>query len=1059
MKKSLNVLILILYRNSISFSLGILFSLAGSFSATASLDLNKTGQQHPVTGTVISQEDSSALIGVNVYIKGSTKGTVTDMNGKYTLEVDGPNTIVVFSYVGYLVQEITVGESSVINVTLMPDFAKLEEIVVIGYGTQKKVNLSGAVDVITSEEISNRPVSNVIQALQGLAPNLNIIVGNEGGELGGKPLINIRGYGSINSNVGGSPYILVDGIEQDISNINPEDIENISILKDAAASAIYGARAAFGVILITTKRGKQDGISVNYSNNFSYSAPLHLPKMVNSIKFAEYLNLGSENDGEPPMFQPIIIDQMKKYQAGEIDYWTMPMPWALNLWLEYRGGWANTDWFKVDYKDWVPKSTHNLSLSGGNERSQYYISGSNFTQEGLMRFGKDRYTRNNLNININTKVYKWLRMNLISRYNRINLDRPSYNRHNFYANIARRWPTNGVYLPDGNLWSGGEQNWLQNGGRYVENTNDFTLIPGLEIEPVKGWIIYANYRWRLNNFVYTEHEARVSGTFVDGTSFYLRPNNYYAVNQSDSYYNSPNIYSTFNRVFGNHNFTVLAGYEQELLKYESSYSRKNDLISDEKPSLGTATGKEFASGSKGHMATQSFFSRLNYSYKDKYLLELSGRMDGSSKFEKGHRWGVFPSGSVAYILSKEDYWKPISEYINLLKLRGSFGALGNQDVDNYLYIERLPIYSNPPLAYIIGEDRPNYAGMAALPSPSLTWEKVHTTNMGIDLGFLRNRLTSSFDYFIRNTFDMFGPVESLPAVLGTAVPKSNNATLRTTGFEFLVTWKDSRGDFRYNTTFMLSDAITRITDYVNPQNLLSAPYYKGKILGEIWGYTTVGLFQSDEDAQNWDQSYITPESWTAGDVQYADRNSDGKIDIGSNTLDDHGDLSIIGNSMPRYSFSFLLDASWKGIYIGTIWQGVGKRDLWLNSPNFWGVGWIWTSVAFEEHMDYWTEDNPDAYFAKPRMDKAFRNHQVQTRYLQSGAYLRLKSLQVAYTLPIKITQRAFIKNMKIYAVGENLLTFTKLIKCFDPEATAGMNGAGFVYPLQKNLSFGINITF
>lgn len=1059
MKKNLNVLVLFLCRNSISFSLSILFSLFGSISATASHDLNKTGQKNTVTGTVISQEDSSALIGVNVYIKGSTRGTITDTYGNYSLEVDGPNTILVFSYVGYLGQEITVGERSVINVTLSPDLAQLEEIVIVGYGTQKKVNLSGAVDVIASDEISNRPVSNVTQALQGLAPNLNILVGNEGGELGGKPIINIRGYGSINSEFGGSPYILVDGIEQDITNINPEDIENISILKDAAASAIYGARAAFGVILVTTKKGKKDGISVNYSNNFSYSAPLHLPKMVNSIEFAEYLNLASDNDGGQPIFEPVIIDQMHLYQEGEIDYWTMPYPWAPNYWLEYRGGWANTDWFKVDYKDWVPKMTHNLSLSGGNERSQFYISGSNFTQEGLMRFGKDMYTRNNLSLKFNTKIYNWLRISLISRYDRINLDRPSYNRHNFYANIARRWPTNGVYYPDGNLWAGGEQNWLQNGGRYVENTNEYTFIPGIEIEPVKGWIIYGNYRWRFNNFVYTEHEAKVMGTLVDGTSYYLRATNYYAINQSDGYYNSPNIYSTYNKILGNNSFTVLAGYEQELLKYESSYSRKNDLISDEKPSLGTATGQEFASGTKEHMATQSFFGRLNYSYKEKYLLEFSARMDGSSKFEKNHRWGVFPSGSVAYLPSREDFWKPVEDYINMMKLRGSFGALGNQNVDNYLYIERLPIYSNPPLYYIIGEDRPNYAGMAALPSPSLTWEKVHTTNMGIDMGFLRNRLTTSFDYFIRNTFDMFGPVESLPAVLGTAVPKSNNATLRTAGFEFLVTWKETRGDFYYSTTFMLSDAVTKITDYINPQNLLSAPYYKGKTLGEIWGYTTEGLFQSDEEAQSWDQSYITPEPWMAGDVKYADINGDKKIDIGDNTLEDHGDLSIIGNSMPRYSYSCLMNGSWKGIDIGMIWQGVGKRDLWLSSPNFWGSGWIWTAVAFEEHMDFWTEENRDAYFAKPRMDKAFRNRQVQTRYLQSGAYLRLKSLQISYTLPVRFTQKAFIKTLKIYGTGENLLTFTRLIKTFDPESTAGVNGAGFVYPLQKNLSFGINITF
>ena len=1012
--------------------------------------------EHKVTGKVTDAGNGERLPSVNIVVDGTAIGTTSDKDGLYQIEAPSPTSVLLFSFVGYIPQRIPVNSRSTIDVFLVPDVTELQEVVTIGYGIQKKVNLSGAVDVITSKNLDSRPVNNVVQALQGLAPNLNVVVGNEGGEPGGKNLLNIRGIGSI-SGSGGTPYILVDGIEQNIYNINPDDVENISVLKDAAASAIYGARAAFGVILVTTKKGKTNGVTLNYSTNYSYASPIHLPKPVNSLLFAEYMNLAAANDGAAPVFQPIIIEQIKKYLAGELEDWTMPIPWSPNGWLTYAGGWANTDWFKVDYKDKVPKSVHNISLSGGDERTQYYISGSTFNQEGLLRFGNDNYFRNNLNARINTKVYDWLRFNFLTKFNRTNLDRPSYNKDQFYSNIARRWPTNGVYFPDGNLNYEGEQLWLERGGRYVENTNELSVIPGIEIEPLKGWIIFANYRWKMNTNGHTNHEAKVAGTFVDGSPFYLRANNNYATSLYESFYNSPNIYSTFTKSVGDHEFTAMAGFEQEEINYKSAYSRKNDLISDLKPSLGTATGKEFASGTLGHWATRSFFGRLNYNFKGKYLLELSARNDGSSKFEDSYRWGTFPSGSLAYIISREKFWENIEPFVSMLKIRGSYGSLGNQDVANYLYIERLPIYTSLP--YIIGSDRPNYVGMAGLISPGLTWEKVRTSNFGLDAGFLKNRLTVSLDYFIRNTFDMLGPAESYPSTLGTEVPKSNNADLRTKGFEMVLGWRDNAGDFQYDVRFLLSDATTKIIKYQNPQNLLSAPYYEGQTLGEIWGYTTLGLFQSDEEASSWDQSYISPDVWHAGDVKYADLNGDGKINNGRNTLDDHGDLSIIGNSMPRYSYSFLLNTSWKGISMNMIWQGVGQRDLWLNSPSFWGAGWIWTAVAFEEHMDYWTKDNPDAYYPGPRMDKAGRNRQVQSRYLQDGAYLRLKSFQLGYTLPGILTKKVFINNIRVFVVGENLLTFTKLIKIFDPEATGGVYGAGAIYPIQRSLSLGLNVTF
>ncbi len=1018
-------------------------------------------QKFIVKGTVTSAEEGLPLPGVNILVKGTLNGIITDLQGEYSLEISAADAILVFSYIGYVSQEIPVNGQTVINVQMILDTKSLDEVVVIGYGTQKKINLSGAVDVVSSKQLENRPVTNVTQALQGLAPNLNISVGLDGGEVGGKMNMNIRGFGSINSE-GGSPYVLVDGMEQDIYKINPNDIESISVLKDAAASAIYGARAAFGVILVTTKKGRTDGIKVSYSNNYSFAAPTIVPHSLNSLDFAKYFNDASANSNILPQFAPIIIEYMEKYQAGEIDYWTIPYPLNPQWWLSYNGAWANTDWYKESYKEWVPNNTHSISISGGNEKTQFYISGSTFDQEGLLRYGEDDHTRNTINAKVNTKVNNWLRFNFSSKFGRTNISRPSYNKGNFYYNLSRQWPTNGPYYPDGNLAGEAVQIWLEQGGRYNENQNEYSIVPGVEIEPIKGWIIYANYRWKMNPSGYTNHDAKVYGTDAYSDRMLLPPGtNSFTMASAQSTYNSPNVYSTFNKTFGNHNFTILAGFEQELSKTNQFYAKKYDLVTDDIPSLRTATGRQEILGDMGHFSTRSIFGRLNYSILEKYLFEFSARYDGSSKFPRNYRWGVFPSGSAAYIISKEDFWDPLKSVVNLFKIRASYGSLGNQNVSNYLYVERLKNYQN--LAYILGDERPSYVKMADLISPGITWEKVRTSNMGIDAGFLNNRLNFSFDYFIRNTLDMLGDIEQYPIVLGVEVPKSNNASMKTNGFEFVMEWRDRIQDFSYSTKFLVADYTSTITSFYNPEKLLSSAYYEGAQMGDIWGYTTVGLFESDAQAQDpsHDQSYLSPELWRAGDVYYKDINGDKKIDVGKNTVDDPGDKSIIGNSTPRYTFSAMFSSSWKGFDYNMLWQGVAKRDLALNGSLFWGiVGNKWWNIGLQEHMDYWTEENTDAYWPRPYFENwEDKNHQTQTRYLQNGAYLRLKSLQFGYTLPEKLTQKVKISNLRVYAAGENLLTFTKLITVFDPEVTGGYSGSGTLYPLQKTISLGLNVTF
>lgn len=1010
-------------------------------------------QERKITG-MVTDENKLPLPGATIKIEGSTTGTVTDVNGKFTLPLTSTEAVITVSFVGYHSQNLKVLAGNDYPVSLVPEAQDIDEVVVVGYGTQKKVNLSGAVDVVGPKNIESRPVANTQQALQGLSPNLNLSVGNSGGEMGSRMMMNIRGMGSIN---GGSPYILVDGMEQDINNLNPNDIESVSVLKDAASASIYGARAAFGVVLITTKKGRNNGFSVNYSNNFSFASPTIVPHSVGSREFSKYLNIASTNDGNPPLFQKVILDYMEQYLAGEIDYWTVPYPLAPQYWLLNQGAWANTDWYDINYKKWVPNSMHNLSINGGDKRTQYFISGSVFNQEGLLNFGEDNYGRNTINTKLNTKLFDWFRFNFTSKFTTTNIERPSYDKDLLYDRLARQWPTNAPYFPNNTPNYEAVQIWLEQGGMYNEKNNELSVIPGFEIEPIKGWIIYSNLRWRMNNWGNNNHEAKVIGTLADGTKGYLRAENNFAVGQYTSYYTSPNIYSTFTKKIGKHDFTVMAGYEQELLKYESSYAKRYDLITDEVPSLQTATGRQEATGKMGHSSTQSYFGRINYSYNEKLLLEFSARYDGSSKFPSGYRWGTFPSGSVAYILSKESFWSSLEEHVNTLKIRASYGSLGNQNVDNYLYVERLPISTN--LAYIMGNERPNYVGMAGLISPGLTWEKVNSKNIGLDAGFLKNRLTASFDYFIRNTFDMLGPAESLPAVLGTPMPKSNNATLKTNGFELSLEWKDNIKSFNYGARFLLADAKSTVTQYYNPQKLLSGSYYEGMEIGEIWGFTTVGLFTSDAEAKSVDQSYFSADVLRAGDVHYKDLDGNQKINIGKNTVADPGDKSIIGNSTPRYTYSFILNAAWKGIDFSMLWQGVAKRDLWLDSPIFWGAGGIYWLTALDEHMDYWTEENTGAYWPRPYIDKGKKNKQVQTRFLQNGAYLRLKNTQIGYTLPSEWTKKVFIQNLRIYMSGENLLTFTKLMGAFDPEATGGARANGYIYPLQEVWSGGVSITF
>ncbi len=1008
---------------------------------------------------VVTDSSGDALPGVSIMIVGSSIGTDTDFDGKFSIKAN-KGDVLEFSYLGMKTKRVIIKSTSYLKIVLKDDASALDEVVIVGYGTQKKVNMTGAVSSVSAEQIESRPVPNVMAAIQGAVPNMLLSVGNSGGEPGSNMSISIRGVGSLN---GSSPYVIVDGMPLDdiseINDINPEDIENISVLKDAASTAIYGSKAAFGVILITTKSGQAlDGVRVTYSNNFIFASPLKLPEMMNSLDFANYFNLASTNGGSGKVFSDEVMDRIIAFQEDPVNTPNTIPNASGKDYLQYTGSNANTDWFDTMYKDVVTRQQHNLSLSGKQNKVKYFMSGSFYDQAGIMEYGDDKYNRYTLNSKINTEVTDWFSFNINMRLAKTSIDRPSYNKGLYLHNIARRWPVNGVVMPNGSYSTGSEIPFLLNGGRYKNEVESNNTSLNFVFEPIEDLKITASLLYRNIGYMSSSHNAKVSTFGPDGNEIKNRKTNSFRRYASKNTYLSPNLVVTYNKSFDDetHNFSTVLGFQQENNEYTALSGSRSDLITDNVPSISTAVGDDKTDDSVGHSSTRGYFGRLAYNYKEKYLLEFNGRYDASSKFPKADRWAFFPSVSAGYNIANEDYWNV--DQIKLLKLRFSYGSLGNQNVSNYLYVPRMPVRTNS--WWMNAEGRPNYTLSPSLISPQITWEKVSTTNFGLDVAALRNRLSASLDVFVRKTLDMVGPAESYPALLGTAAPKSNNASLETKGFGLMIKWNDNIGAVKYGASFNISNAKTTVLTYKNP-NMLLKNYREGQTLGEIWGFESVGLYQSQEEIDNGaDQSTMWGGVWHPGDVHYKDINGDGHIDWGDSTSEKPGDMKVIGNSTPQYQFGLNLNASYKGFDISMIWQGIGKRDLYVGGPYMFGVqGNMWQSAGFEDHLDYWSKDNTNAYYPRPTFRSAWRNQETQSRYLQNAAYLRLKNISIGYALPASILNTLKLNKVRFFVSGENMLTFTKMANMFDPETTGGYWGSGKIYPLQKVLAIGMNVKF
>lgn len=1012
--------------------------------------------------------------GATLSLKRANTASKSDEHGQFMLHSNYPTDTLTVHYIGYKTIDTLVSDaaSEDLQIRLVADQAReLDEVVVVGYGVQKKGNLTGSVAVVDGKRLQDRPVSNVSQSLYGTVSGLTIAYGNNGFEPGAAPSVQIRGQGS--------PYVLIDGTAGDINTIDPNTIESISVLKDAAASAIYGARAPYGVLLITTKSGAANQKpQVDFSMNGGPTTIIDKPKMVDSYTFVRAMNEMHDNQGVARLFSESTIDRI----IARIDDPSLPetVPDANNLkkWSTYQFSNGNNDWIDIHYGN-GQRMQENLSVKGGTKDLSYFMSLGHAAEKGVLKMVDDKYKRYNFQGKLDANITNWWKISSNSRLTNEVRNRPIYNGEGGYGmiihQIFRTHPEVFLKSPNGYYSQLSRVPQMQAGYQKLTDNN---LVQRLatEISPLRNWKINADYSidYKINNYDGVNqiaYEDEVDGTLVP---IALTVPSYIEKTKSNSTYKALNIYTTYNLDLGTqHHFTALAGFQNEVNSYDMLGGLKRELINPDVPSITTATGEMQTYDDLTHWSTLGYFGRLNYNYGDKYLFEGNVRYDGTSKFAEGRRWGTFPSLSVGWVVSNESFWTEIQPYVSFFKLKGSWGKLGNQNVAAYQDLALLGVKSN--LGWLIDGMRPAYTTSPNLVNRFLTWESSRSTNIAAELGFFQNRLRAEFEYYQRLTYDRLGPAPALPAVLGATIPKENNSELQTKGWDFSLTWNGKVGsDFNYSIAANVFDYNNKITKFSNPTGILTTDY-TGKVPGEIWGYETVGLIKTKERADEINasgyQKFINGQTWQTGDVEYRDLNGDGLINNGKNTVSDHGDLMIIGNSTRRYQFGLNLTANYKNVDIAVFIQGTGKRDLWVDGNVFWGFRAWNQSSLFPHHMDYYRDAegdrysglgiNTDAYFPRPYSNTSQdnKNKQVQTRYLQNGAYARLKNVQVGYTIPSQALNKVGLRRARVYFSGENILTLDKLPTGFDPEtATLGEFGSGKSMFSQAIWAFGLNVS-
>lgn len=1062
-------------------------------------------QQRSISGQV-TDEEGGALANVTVQEVGTENTTLTDNSGNFHLEVQQEgNPSLRFSLIGYHSKEQKIGVSNTVNVQLALRIQEVDEIVVVGYGTQKKENLTGATTVVDTKLLESRPAANVSSLLQGTVPNLQVTFGS--GRPGASGKFNIRGVNSISSNA--TPLVIIDGFESDINRINPNDVESITVLKDASAAAVYGARASYGVILVTTKTGSAASAQINYSGQASVSASTvstdfetrgYYSAGINDLFFDKYAGSNYTRYTDDDYYELWLRRNDKTEHPDR--------PWVV---IDKRDGqdsyvyYGNTDWYNHLFDMKRPMQTHNLSINGATDNMKYSLSGNYFNQRGVFRQNKDDLNRYNLRSRVDFKVNDWLDINTNLSYFNSNYAYPGRSgidntfNSSVVHGLASITPTN----PDGtfvyqtaisnyNVMDGYAAMLGQDLHRNMDKISEFSPTIEAVITPFEGFDIRSSYRFIHYNYQTMNKSANIEYSKYPGETLAITSGigtNQLNESQINHQYQAVNMYATYQKLFNeDHDFKAMAGYNYETKYIKDIKVTRTGLLSDQLIDFNLATGDVMdISGGQNEYALFGTFYRFNYGYKDKYLLEAAGRYDGTSRFAKGSRYGFFPSFSAAWRMDKEDFFMNWDQStLNDFKIRLSYGSLGNQQVGYYDYLQTINagyLSSN----YSFGDDRIPYANESDPNSSALTWETVNTTNLGIDIGMLNSRLTFTGDIYSRETLNMLTAGKKIPAYYGASIPKENASDLMTKGWEASLNWRDNFSldskPLNYYVGVGVGDNTSKITRFDNPNKNLSN-FYEGQDLGQIWGYQIDGYFLTDDEAANYDvdqtsvntiiNSSAVDLGLRAGDLKFVDLDGDKKISLGDNTADNPGDRKVIGNSLPRYNFNFNIGGDWNNIDLSVFAQGIGRQHWYpdTRASYFWGpYAQPYSTFIGKDFMSkVWSEDNPDAYFPRPRGYVALNNSNrslgvANNKYLQNLAYLRLKNVTVGYTLPERIASKAGLSKFRIYFSGENLLTFTKLDnKYIDPEQASADNtynkstSHAKIYPWAKTFMFGLDIS-
>ncbi|MCH5329315.1 MAG: TonB-dependent receptor [Alistipes sp.] len=1048
----------------------------------------ETQSRISVNGKVIDS-NGQPLVGVTVVEVGNeVNGSMTDLDGAFKLTV-ASGAELSLSYIGYKTTTVTASAGEM-SITLEDDTVSIDDVVVVGFGVQKKSDLTGAVAQVSMDKVlGDRPVINASAALQGAIPGLMVSGSSSPGQA---KSFNIRGTLSLN---GGSPLILIDNVEGDISSLNPDDIESVTVMKDASSAAIYGARAAGGVILITTKRPKDDAkFSLDYSFNQGWENALLIPKQAPLLDYIDaYEEAGFSQqywagNGDVGTWRELI----HKYRAGELDG------------VYDNGIYKHTDGRTYYLKEGNPQraalgtghlSNHNLSVSGGTDRIRFRISGNYSYENGPMVTSKDSYTRKAVSAFISGDITKWFTQEASMFYTNTQRSALSSSIRDPFATRLISWYPEG-YMPAEIL--GTDHDYIldspRNSYMVSPTSKTTTSLPRMQLKsifkPMKNWDIILEYTYNQNNYEYKNYTGVLEYADVQLAlkTLPLDPTlDTYTINHRTTKYNALNLYTNYNLDLGKHHVGIMLGFNQE----SSWRGNLNTWIQGQSvttvPSFGGGTGEKGLTDSYYEYSIRGGFGRITYNYDDRYLLTVNGRYDGSSKFPKKQRFGFFPSVSVGWRIGQEKFMEKTRAWLDELKLRASYGSIGNQ-----LYLDSDPFYGaygyvaemalSESTVWLDNDGKVQSMSTPGLVRGNYGWEVVNTLDIGLDFGFLSNRLTGSFDWYRRDTKGMLAAGSEIPSTVGASAPLQNVADMRSNGWELSINWRDQIGDWRYYVGFNLYDHKTFVTKYNNLSGDLSQ-WAAGDHLNEIYGlqfdgYYSIDDFDLDQARQ---KVWVLKEGVTSiqgvnvkpGDVKYKDLDGDHVITSGEWTKDNHGDWSIIGNSTSRYQFGANLGVGWKGIDLGIVLQGVGKRDVTLSNKNALypfgaaGADGVFQAVYYNQ-TDYWraksydpnsedymvaVKDNPKLFRIYDQMENSGSNTQTNTRNLQNGAYMRVKNITLSYTFPKKWMSKIYVQQFRIYASVENLTTVTSLPLGYDPE------NLQWAYPFYRTWSIGANITF